>query len=141
TRGRVAAGSLGQDIRRATDGAQAERPIATAMDTNKRRFGMPPGQVGQILRRRFTRAVSQDIQPGVLNDRRLQLAGPGGNRIGLRDRAAPRHPEFDAYHWTVFDAAVQLLHTEFGIVAAEIHKTEGAVRITADRLQRLVVLP
>ena len=138
---RVAAGQVHGDVLLRPDGPDALLPVAAGVAADDRRVRVPRRQRRQVHRRRFARQVAGGLDPGVLEDHGLQLGGPLHDRVELLGVGAAGHPELDADHRPVADAAVDLGEALRDVVRVDVHEAERPVVPVAEGLQHLVVLP
>ena len=85
--------------------------------------------------------VAAGLDPGVLEDDRLQLGGAADQRVGFGTVAPRRDPELQTDHRPVADAAIDLAKAGLDVLRTDVDEPEGAVMPVAERLEHLVVLP
>ena len=101
---------------------------------------MPRRQGGEIHRRRLAGLVAAGLDPGVLEDDRLQLGGAADQGVGLGTIAPRRGPELETDHRAVADAAIDLAKAGVDLLGTDVDEPERAMVPVAERLEHLVVL-
>ncbi len=106
----------------------------------RRMSGFRRASATRSFGRGFAGVVAHDLEPGVLEDDRLQFVRAADEGVEFRFVAVAGDPKFDADHRTVGDAAIEFGEAFRGIFPAEVNEPEKAVRPLGQHGEHLVVL-
>src|SRR5262249_21206198 len=135
-----AAAEIGADIWEGANRTNALFPITAGVPADDPGVWMSFGKGNKIHRRRFAGQVASDFDPGVLEDDGFELGRALDEWIEIRVVCICGHPEFDADHRAIGDAAVDFVEAFARVLGIDVDESEGMVRMFFDRGEDFVIL-